>query len=349
MAQADISSRSYELPDTIEAIEFYYEHGLTDGLPVIPPTQERVQEFLSYVNREPGHIIAIMPGFDITITAEKVAINAVMAGCLPEYMPVVLAAVEAMAEPQFHSKAIASTCECTAPLMVINGPIRHKINVNSGYNLFGPGWRANATIGRALRLILMNVCGEIPGVLDKATFGQPGRYTYCIAENEELSPWEPFHVERGFPPEASTVTLFAAEGPHEVPDHTSNTPEQLLGIIATSMAGIPYGFGEVMVVIGPEHLRVLASSGWSKQQIKHFLLEKAKDRRPQIIDLENPLDYFGGTSALPGDIKSTPSLGPAEDIMVIVAGGGAGAHTSIIPGWAGGFLTRTVTKFIKEP
>ena len=199
--------------------------GLTDGLPVVPPTPEAVAAFLEAGGLAPDVVLGTRPSRNWVVTAQKVAVNAVMAGCKAEYAPVVLASIRALLKPEFNASAIAETAGTSAPLIVVNGPIRKELDVNGGWNLFGPGWRANATIGRTLRLVLMNVCREIPGVTDKSTFGHPGRYTFCIAENEEASPWEPYHVEHGMSPESSAVGLFPACHPMEVFNQSDPIPE----------------------------------------------------------------------------------------------------------------------------
>ncbi len=180
-----LTSRRIELDDPAEAMEFFYQQGWTDGLPVVPPTPKRVEEFLEYAGNLPGDILGMIPARNRVITAEKVAINAVMAGCLPNYMPVIVAAIEAMCQEEFNLHGISATTGGTAPLLIVNGPAVQQLNINYGVNCFGPGVRANATIGRAIRLILMNVGGSIPGVLDKSCLGHPGKYSYCIAEDEE--------------------------------------------------------------------------------------------------------------------------------------------------------------------
>ncbi len=180
-------------------MEYFYEQGWTDGLPVVPPTPEKVSEFLEYGNKFPGDILGMIPARNRIITAEKVAINAVMAGCLPNYMPVIVAALEAMCQEAFNLHGITATTGGTAPLLIVNGPAAQQLNINGGVNCFGPGVRANATIGRAIRLMLMNVCGSVPGVLDKACLGHPGKYSYCIAEDEENNPWEPSECESRHP------------------------------------------------------------------------------------------------------------------------------------------------------
>src|SRR5919197_2080407 len=203
----------------VEAVEEYFDRGWTDGLRVVPATAEAVRPFLDVMNLDPADVVISEPVRRRTITAEQVAINAVLAGCRPDYMPVLVAALEAMSDPSFSLHGAITSTGGSAILVVVNGPIRQRLGFNSGTNVFGPGWRANATIGRAIRLITLNCLGAQPGVLDRSTQGHPGKYTYCIAEHEEASPWEPLHVERGFARETSTVTVFAAEGPHNVLSH----------------------------------------------------------------------------------------------------------------------------------
>ena len=204
-----MTTKGTELPDTIQAIEYFFEQGLTDGLPVVPPTAEAVAAFLEAGGLAPDEVLGTRESRNWIVNAQKVAVNAIMAGCKAEYAPVVAAAVRAMLKPEFNLSGISETTSgMSAPMIVVNGPIRRKLDINSGWNLFGPGWRANSTIGRTLRLVIMNICGEIPGVTDKSAFGSPSRYTCCIAEDEELSIWEPYHVEKGFDPSSSTVSLF---------------------------------------------------------------------------------------------------------------------------------------------
>ena len=211
----ELKSKIVELPDSLEEVyEYVCSQKWGDGLPIIPPTEERVWKFIDYIDREPDEILGEMPPVDGIVTIEKIAINAVMAGCLPEYMPVLIAAVEAMLEPEFNLQAIQATTNPAAPLAIINGPIRHQFNINCGRGCLGPGWRANATIGRAIRLILINIGGGLPGVTDKATHGMPGKYCFCFGEDEEGNPWEPLHVERGFDKETSTVTIAGSQATH---------------------------------------------------------------------------------------------------------------------------------------
>src|SRR5215467_11235849 len=203
-------------PDLADAIESLFERGVTDGLPVVPPTRRLVDRAVAASGRDGGELIALVPPNYGRATVEKIAINAVMAGCRPDYLPVVLAAVEAMCDEKFDLLGVSGTTDAVAPLVIVNGPIRQALDINAGAGVFGPGWRANATIGRAVRLCWVNIGGARPGVISMSTFGGPGRYTCCIGENEEASPWEPLHVEHGFDPADSTVGVMAAEAPQIV-------------------------------------------------------------------------------------------------------------------------------------
>src|SRR5690348_10461674 len=204
-----------------DPIEALFDRGVTDGLPGVPPTAERVAAAVAASGRAPEELVAEMPPRFGRATVQKVAVNAVMAGCRPEYLPVVVAAVEAMCDERFCLLGVSGTTDAVAPLVIVNGPIRAKLDINSGAGVFGPGWRANATIGRAVRLCWVNIGGAAPGVISMSTFGGPARYTYCIGENEEASPWEPLHVEHGFAASDSTVGVMAAEAPQRSEEHTS--------------------------------------------------------------------------------------------------------------------------------
>ncbi|MBI2848915.1 MAG: hypothetical protein HYX88_02155 [Chloroflexi bacterium] len=326
----------------------FYERGWTDGLPIVPPTDEAVAEMLTYTDRDPQEVIALLPPKMGQATIEKIAINAVMAGCLSTYLPIIVTAVQAIIAEEFNLYGIQATTEMTAPLIIINGPIGEEIGVNAGSNTLGQGWRSNATIGRALRLILMNIGGGLPGPIDKATHGQPGKFTYCMAENARRSPWEPLHVERGFRPEDSTVTVVGADAPYNINDHGSTSAQDLLTTISNTMA-VPgsnnaLAGGEPLVVLGPEHAAIIAGDGWAKKEVKKFIFEKAR----------LPLERFSAANQrrLPtlrpdwvGKAKGPfllPLADRAEDIMVLVAGG-AGKHSLFIPTFG---TTRAVTRAV---
>src|SRR2546421_9362531 len=218
-------------PDPIQAL---FDKGLADGLPVVPPTRERVDRAIEASGRAADEVVALVPPNYGRATVEKIAVNAVMAGCRPEYLPVVLAAVEAICDEAFDLHGVSATTNAPAPLIVVNGPIRRALDINCGAGLFGPGWRANATIGRALRLVCVNVGGARPGVVSMSTFAHPGRYTYCIGENEEASPWDSLAVEHGFAPSVDTVALLAADAPPTAYDQPSLAePDHLASLAAT--------------------------------------------------------------------------------------------------------------------
>jgi hypothetical protein len=343
MTVRSLTSKRLEFATADEAIESYLQRGWTDGLPVVPPTPERVGDFLEYSGRPPSEIIGAEPTKGRVITAEKVAINAVMAGCLPEYGPVVLAAVEALCEPSFNLHAITVSTAGAAVLVAVNGPAASETGLNSGVSLFGPGHRANATIGRAVRLVIGNVTGAAPGVLDKATLGHAGKYTWCIAEAEETSPWEPLHVERGLPADQGAVTVFAGLSPIQVSNGESDRPEEILDSFTDAMFAAGPEQAEMVVVLSPEHVGHFEDAGWSKRQVKEYLYERA--RRPAT-------EWAGAGAMAPPEGPNADALIPVvqapEGVTVIVAGGLAGGFSDVIPLWGGGSNSRSVTTPVRR-
>ncbi len=338
MASELVSTR-YEVPDALEAIEFCYQQGWTDGLPVVPPTEARVAEFLAAAGLAPDAVLGTVPERGRVITAEKVAINAVMAGCLPTYLPVVVAAVQAMTDPAFCLHGVAASTSGAAPLVIVNGPIRHAVALNAGGNVFGPGWRANATIGRAVRLVLLNVLGAQPGVLDQATLGHPGKYTYCIAEDEEATGWTPLHVERGLAAEQSAVTVMAAEAPHSVRNAFATTPEEVLASVADVLAHGGYTRGAYLIVLAPEHRAVLERAGWTKADVRAYLVEHA---RRSLAELKRA-GYVRG-AVEPGDAQRFPPLVEESDLLVVAAGGAGGGFSAVVPPWVAGRASVPITR-----
>ncbi len=326
-----LTSERIQVDDSAEAVnDLFLEKGWSDGLPVIPPTEDAVEKMLAGTNRNPADVVAAIPPRWGEATIEKIAINAVMAGCLPEYLPVITTAVTAMCEEPFNLAGVQPTTHPSAPLLILNGPIAQKLNINSHYGAFGPGWRSNATIGRAIRLILMNIGGGLPGKTDMSTQGQPCKYTFCIAENEEANPWEPLHVERGFDALTSTVTVVAAENPHNINEHTAVTAEELLTTVATTMTNmgnndILYQRGNPILALGPEHAATLAKDGFSKDDVRTFIYEHARI----------PLSKFYKRAVqryYPDRDENAliPISGKKENLIVIVVGG-AGKHSSFLP------------------
>jgi hypothetical protein len=339
-----LASREIETSGWVEAIETCFERGWTDGLPVVPATQARVREFLAAAGREPDAVLFREATRRRTVTVEKVAVNAVLAGCRAEYMPVVLAALEAMADPAYNLHGAITSTGGSAPFVVVNGPVARALGINAGVNLFGPGWRANATIGRALRLVVLNCLGAQPGVLDRSTQGHPGKYTFCVAELEDGSPWEPFHVERGFPREASTVTVFAAEGPHNVLTHYGHDADAIVLTLADAMAGLgSFSPGQSFLVLAPEHVRILARDGWTKPRLREALYARA---RRTAAELKRAGKVPGPVE--PGDDERFVHRGEGpHDILIVVGGGGAGGHSAFIPSWSRNRNSLAVTRPVR--
>jgi len=342
---AQLTSKRYQVNDLPEAMELYFEKGWTDGLPVVPPTEEKIVAMLDAAGLDPDREIAQIKDRRVTVTAEKVAINAVMAGCRPEYMPVVAAAVEAIGDPRWGYHGPGTSTGGAAVFMLVNGPIARELDINSGDNLFGPGWRANASIGRAVRLVMRNVIGTLPGKLDRSTLGHPGKYTYVIAENEVDSPWPPVHVERGFRPEQSVVTVLAAEAPHQFYNQLSNTAGGILTTVCDDMriSGNVMGQPTYVLVLAGEHTRTIARDGWSKGDIRKFVFEHT----------QNSVAHLKRTQRMPGSVTHDdettmrPLVASPEDIVVVAAGGRAGAFSAYIPGWGSRRWTECVSKEIK--
>ena len=337
----------------LEAIERCYELGWTDGLPVVPPTEQRVKEFIERSGRPSDEVVGELPERRREITVDKVAANAVMAGCLPEYMPVVLAATEAMLEPIFNLVGPSSSMGGSAILSIVNGPIAKELNINSRNNLFGPGNRANATIGRAVRLILMNACAAIPGVFDRSVIGHPGKYTYCIAEADTETHWTPLHVERGFSPAESTVTVFAGESPRQI--RAVGHPEPIMMAIAdvasslgSNMStsgsvgdtGIGVRQGQIVVTIaGNSNLW----KDWTKSQIKEYLFNRTQR---SVADLKAAMVLKGDLEPNDGQIM-IPLIPEPDDILLIFAGGEESNMSSVIPSWGPKVGSTAVTKLIR--
>jgi hypothetical protein len=331
-----LRSRRIQLAELEDEMEAAFDRGWTDGLPVVPPTEARVLRMLEGTSRAPDEVVAVVPPDLVEGTVEKVAANAVMAGCRPEYLPVVLAAVEAACTDTFNAHGLLATTWFSGPMVVVNGPIARAIGMNSGINALGQGNRANATIGRALQLVIRNVGGGKPGGVDRATLGTPGKYTFCFAEAEEDSPWEPLSVERGFRPGTSTVTLFAAGGVHGLADQLSRTPESLARSLASSLRTVFHpklvvGF-DACLVISPEHGRVFREAGWTKARLREELDQLL------TIDGNELVRGAGGISeGVPENLRDA-KLPKFRDggLLVVHAGGKAGFFSAIISGWASG-------------
>src|SRR5438067_4904118 len=283
----DATSGASVSTDPRELIEAYYDAGWTDGLPVVPPTDASIAEMLAGAGLRPEEIIGEIPGRNTVVVAQKVAINAVMAGCRPEYLPVVVAALKGLCHPDFAYHGPASSTGGSAMVLIVNGPIARALRINSGNNAFGQGHRPNATIGRAVRLVMMNAMNTRPGLLDRATLGHPGKYSFCFAEHEDDHPWEPLHVSRGLTAHDSAVTVYASNSLYQVYNQLAATPEPLLRCFADALCnlGTPNlrGFNQSLVVFAGEHADILRQSGWSKGEVRSFLMERA---RRTVADLK---------------------------------------------------------------
>ena len=326
-----------------EVNKLFIEKGWTDGLPIIPPTEEAVEKMLAGTKRDPTDMIATIPPTWGEAMIVKIGINAVMAGCLPEYMPIIITAIEAMCDERFRLAEIQPTTHPVAPLIIINGPIAKKLDINSKSGVFGPCWRANATIGRAIRLILLNIGGAFPGILDLSTQGQPSKYTYCIAENEEDSPWEPLHVEKGFSTSTSTVTVAAVENPHNINEHVAIDGVEMLtsicnSVMSTGSNNVLFQEGTPIIALCPEHAATLASGGFSKNDIKAYIFENCRIPLKQFHQraIERYYSAWDKNSTIPIAARK-------EDIMIIVTGG-TGKHSAYLPA----FLSPSITKSIGD-
>jgi hypothetical protein len=339
-----------EVGDYETAVEEIYRLGWTDGLPVILPTPRLVQNILDYLGRDPQQVIGIIPPYRGAATVEKIAVNCVMAGCLPEYVPVVLTALTAMLKERFNLNGVQATTHCATPLLIVSGPVVERLGFNSRDNAFGGGSRANATVGRAIRLILWNIGGGRAGELDKAVLGHPGKWSYCIAEEKEWNPWTPLHTDRGFDSAESCATVFAGEAPHHIMTGGGySSPDKILTVLADSMATVGNSTmqagGDMVLVIGPLVAKHLAAKGYSKSDIRDALIERT--RKP--VALMNANEYLGEGHPFhfsrftdPRDAEaSVPLIRRPENLLIVVAGGwGSGSGIcGFIPGWGrhGGF------------
>ncbi len=341
-----------ECDDDPEAVfELLCAKGWSDGLPVIPPTPERVERMLAWCDRDFDKPVARIPPRYGAATPVRVAANAVMAGCKPEYFPLVLLALEALTDEQYNLYGTQATTHPCTPLLIFNGPAAQEVGLNSGHNVMGNYFRANAAIGRAVRLALVNIGAAIPGTGDMATAGTPAKFTFCVAENEARNPWEPLHVELGFPREASTVTVVAAEGPHNINDHESLTAVGILTMAAGTMAitgsNNAYYAGQPVLAFGPEHAATVAADGMSKADVKQWLFEHATlplarfsretiERRFRMKLAEQYVD-----APLDAPVRMVRK---AEDLIVIVTGG-AGKHSQYVPTFGN---TRAATRALKR-
>jgi hypothetical protein len=336
------------LDDPIRTIEIGYELGWTDGLPVVPPTEYRVSEFLERSNLSGAEIIGEIPERRREITSKTIAANSVMAGCRPEYFPVVITASKAMLAPQFNLVGPSSSLGGSAILVIVNGPIIHELGINSRGNLFGPGNRANATIGRAIRLILMNACAAIPGLFDRSVIGHPGKFSYCIGEADSESHWPGLHEERGCPVGSNAVTVFAAEAPRQV--RAVGDPEAILYSISDAASSLGTSLstsGSIDKSVGVRQGEIAVTiagnsslwSQWSKPQVKQSLFSQI---RRSVADLKRA-KVFSGSLSNDDETTFIPLLESSDDILLLFAGGEEANFSSVIPSWGPKVASTAVT------
>jgi hypothetical protein len=334
--ETGLRSRRIEIGGDEDEQEAMSERGWSDGLPLVAPTEERVLRMLDGTGRDPQEVVGLIPPALAPATVEKIAINAVMAGCKPEYLPVVLAAVEAVLDDRFAMHGVLATTQFAGPVVVVNGPIRRRIGMNAKGNALGQGNRANSSIGRALQLVIRNVGEGRPQEVDRATLGNPGKVGYCFAEDEEGSCWEPLSVERGVKPGVSAVTVFAGFGLQGVIDQKSRAPESLARSMAESLKAIQSvklaPACDAILVVCPEHERTFRNAGWSKARLYEELYRLCEIPGEDLVAGAKGIDE-GGPASLAG--KTVNKFRPGG-LMIVRAGGGAGMFSGIIGGWSSG-------------
>jgi hypothetical protein len=344
-----LKARQVEVSPLEDPMEVCFERGWSDGLPVTPPTDERVVRMLSGTKRDPQEIIGLIPPNLAPCTVEKVAINAVLAGCKPEYMPVVLAVVEAALMPNFAMHGLLCTLYFSGPVVIVNGPIAKRIGMNCGLNALGQGNRANGTIGRALQLVIRNVGGGLPGGIDRSALGNPGKYTFCFAEDESDPEWEPLSVWRGAGLGTSAVTLFHGDGVTAFVDRSVRSPEELVRSLATTLVTVGHTKlaqnSNAIVVLTPEHYRIFREAGWDRQRITDALHDATTRPGRDLIKGANGLNE--GMDAKYTD-QMLPKFWRDHGLLLVRAGGDAGMFSGIIGGWSAGRFHDDVQPVTKE-
>jgi hypothetical protein len=336
-----------EAPETLFAL--LAARGWGDGLPVVAPTEARVDAMLAHYGGDPDEVVGVVPPRDGEATPRTIAANAVMAGCTPDVLPVLVAAVRAITRPEVNLRGVQATTHPVAPLLVVHGDAVERHGFNAGLGTFGPGWRANATVGRAMRFVLLHIGGGRPGDGDASTQGQPSKYTYCIAENAAASPWPAYHRSRGIDA-PSAVTIHCGENPHNVHDMESDEPTRILAKVASAMSTLgvnnaPISQGEFFVVLCPEHAATIATHGWSRDDVAAFLFQTARLPARVLHAAFTSRAWAPWMQAITDPEALLPMTADPRNIRVLVAGG-AGKHSCVIPSWG---MTRSVTVPIEYP
>jgi hypothetical protein len=329
-----------ESPEAL--LQHFAAKGWGDGLPLLPPTADRVDAMLRAGGGSPDEVVAVLPPRHGQATRRAIAVNAVLAGCEPRWLPVVVSAVRALARPEVNLRGVNATTHPVAPLLIVHGEAVARLGFNAGLGTFGPGCRANASVGRAVRFVLLHIAGARPGDGDASTQGQPAKYGYCIAENEPASPWESLPRSAGVDA-ASAVTVHCGEGPHNFHDMESDAPGPILDKAASVMATLgsnnaPVSSAEMFVVLGPEHAATIAGAGWSRRDVQSYLYERARLPAARFREAFGVVQYRPWIHAL-ADADPMPITDHPDNIRVLVAGG-AGKHSCVIPSWG---MTKSVT------
>lgn len=328
-----LQARKIELAEAEDIMEACFDRGWSDGLPVVPPTPLRVMRMLNGTDRNADDLLGNIPPDNVPCSIEKLAINAVMAGCKPEYFSVVIASVEAALQDPFCMHGLLCTTYFSSPVMVVSGPIAKQIGMNSGVNALGQGNRANATIGRALQLLIRNVGGGVPGGIDRATMGNPGKFTFCFAEDESDEDWPSLAMDRGYQRKDSVISLFAGDGLQAIVDQQSRTPESLAKTMANSLRAIVntkwYGLADAILVVSPEHRRVFRQGGWSKSDLREALYKELTIPGAEVVR-----GAHGISEGMPIQFKDTLLNKFRDDgLHIVTTGGSAGLFSAIIAGW----------------
>jgi hypothetical protein len=332
--------------------EEFFARGWTDGLPVVPPTPARVSAMLEAIGAEdPELLIGYLAVRGRGVSLEKAATNAVMAGCRPEYFPVVVAALEAMFDADFNLHTVLTSTGGAALCLVVSGPMAREIGMNARHGALGPGNRANATIGRAVRLVATNVLGAQPGESDASSFGHPGKYTLCLAEDPPPHPWRPLHAERGYAPGDTTVTVLPTEGPHQIAQQLTRSAEALLRTVASAIRS-PATFstgkaGQGLVILGPEHARFCVEQGWTQESVREFLYRESRVTPDEL--LANGVHSARGSAfeEVPDAEGRIRSLASPADAYLVTAGGEGAGWSVWIPNWAPVSVARAVTRRVR--
>jgi hypothetical protein len=352
-----LGSKTFDVPDAAAAVEFCYQQGWTDGLPVVPPTQEAIERIIAYLGRDPKEVVGIVTPRNGIATIEKIAINCVMAGCLAEYVPIVIAALEAMLEEPFNLNGVQTTTHCCAPLVIVSGPAVKRLEFNTAEGALGHGSRANATIGRAVRLILWNIGGGLPGEPCKTTHGHPGYYSFCVAENQDVNPWEPLHVGRGFGADETVVTVTAVAAPYSIGTGAGySSTDDVLFVLADAIATLGSNNvtgGDMILALSPLVSQNLAGSGLTKQDVVRELMERAvrpvQDMRRKRNIAEVSPHHWSKLADPDDDGALVPFVRNPENLVILTTGGwgSGGGFASLFPGWGshGGLTQSKAVRF----